>query len=57
MPRVLRLRGSAGLLQARKFAPQTSSQISRESAQGMRVMRALLVFYARGNCSLCVCPA
>jgi len=38
----------------RNTLAQPSSQIPRESAQGMRVMRALLVFYARGYCSLCV---
>jgi hypothetical protein len=54
MPRVLRLHGSAGLLQARNPRAQSLSQPPRESSQGMRVMRALLVFYARGYCSLCV---
>jgi hypothetical protein len=48
VPRVLRLHGSACLLLAANSRAQPSSQIPRESAQGMRVMRALLASCARG---------
>jgi len=52
---VFRLHNSAGLLLSSKFARATVvAEIPRESAQGMRVMRALLVFYARGYRSWCV---
>jgi len=54
-PRVLRLQGLAGLLLACKFARKPSSRIPRKSVQGMRVMRALLAFYARVRCGSQAC--
>jgi hypothetical protein len=49
-PSLARLGRPAPGLQIRARKP--SSRIPRELAQGMRVMRALLAFYARGRCSL-----
>jgi len=48
------LHGSAGLLLGNDPRAHLLSRVPRDSAQGMRVTRALLVFYARGYRSLCV---